>query len=487
MKKIFSCTNRAYKEIAMKLFLSEDFLLHTETAKILYHDYARDMPILDYHCHLPAADIASDRNFENLTQIWLNGDHYKWRAMRANGIVERFITGDANDYEKFEAWAATVPKTVRNPLYLWTHLELNRCFGISDMVLNPDTAREIFNTCTEMLQTEEFSARNILRQMNVKLLCTTDDPVDDLSHHLELGQDQNFEIKVLPAFRPDKAMAVETPGTFNQWVDQLEDAADVNVADYDSFLDALLKRHDFFHRMGCRLSDHGLESPYAEDFSGEDIDRIFVNVRKGQTPGQQEALQFKSAVLLELARMNADKNWAQQYHIGALRNVNTRAMKVLGPDTGYDTMGDSEIARPLAKFLDVLDREYKLAKTVFYNLNPRDNDLIASMIGNFQDGTVPGKMQIGSAWWFNDQKHGIERQLDALSNSGLLSRFVGMLTDSRSFLSYPRHEYFRRILCNLLGNDVANGELPDDIELLGGMVRDICYYNAVNYFGFDVP
>ena len=471
----------------MKAFLSEDFLLHTETAKILYHDFARDMPILDYHCHLPAADIANDRNFENLTQIWLNGDHYKWRAMRANGIVERFITGDATDYEKFEAWAATVPKTVRNPLYLWTHLELNRCFGISDMVLNPDTAGEIYNTCTEMLQTEEFSTRNILRQMNVKLLCTTDDPVDDLSHHLELGRDQSFEIKVLPAFRPDKAMAVETPGTFNQWVDQLEGAADVNIADYDSFLDALLKRHDFFHRMGCRLSDHGLENPYAEDFSGEDIDRIFVKVRQGQTPDRQEVLQFKSAVLLELARMNADKNWVQQYHIGALRNVNTRAMKVLGPDTGFDTMGDAEIARPLAKFLDVLDREYKLAKTVFYNLNPRDNDLIASMIGNFQDGTVPGKMQIGSAWWFNDQKQGIERQLDALSNSGLLSRFVGMLTDSRSFLSYPRHEYFRRILCNLLGNDVANGELPDDFELLGGMVRDICYYNAVNYFGFNEP
>jgi glucuronate isomerase len=476
-----------YKEIAMKAFLSEDFLLHTETAKILYHDFARDMPILDYHCHLPVADIASDRNFENLTQIWLNGDHYKWRAMRANGIVERFITGDATDYEKFEAWAATVPKTVRNPLYLWTHLELNRCFGISDMVLNPDTAGEIYNTCTEMLQTEEFSTRNILRQMNVKLLCTTDDPVDDLSHHLELGRDQSFEIKVLPAFRPDKAMAVETPGTFNQWVDQLEGAADVNIADYDSFLDALLKRHDFFHRMGCRLSDHGLENPYAEDFSGEDIDRIFVKVRQGQTPDRQEVLQFKSAVLLELARMNADKNWVQQYHIGALRNVNTRAMKVLGTDSGYDTMGDAEIARPLAKFLDVLDREYQLAKTVFYNLNPRDNDLIASMIGNFQDGTVPGKMQIGSAWWFNDQKHGIERQLDALSNSGLLSRFVGMLTDSRSFLSYPRHEYFRRILCNLLGNDVANGELPDDLELMGGMVRDICYYNAVNYFGFDEP
>ena len=469
----------------MKPFLSENFLLHTETAQTLYHEFARDMPILDYHCHLPVEDIASDRNFDNLTQIWLNGDHYKWRAMRANGIAERFITGDATDYEKFETWAATVPKTVRNPLYLWTHLELKRCFGISDKVLNPDTAREIYDTCTEMLQTEEFSARNILRQMNVKLLCTTDDPVDDLSHHLELSRDQSFEIIVLPAFRPDKAMAVETPETFNQWVNQLADIADVNIADYESFLEAILKRHDFFHQRGCRLSDHGLEHFYTEDFSGEDIARIFVNVRNGQTLAQREVLQFKSAILLELAKMDADKNWVQQYHFSALRNVNTRAMKVLGPDTGYDTMGDAEIARPLAKFLDILDREYKLAKTIFYNLNPGDNDLIAAMIGNFQDGTVPGKMQIGSAWWFNDQKHGIERQLDALSNSGLLSRFVGMLTDSRSFLSYPRHEYFRRILCNLLGNDVENGELPNDTVLLGNMVKDICYNNAVNYFEFD--
>ncbi len=469
----------------MKSFLSEDFLLNTETARILYHEFARDMPILDYHCHLPVEDIASDRNFDNLTQTWLNGDHYKWRAMRANGIAERFITGEATDYERFETWAATVPKTLGNPLYLWTHLELKRCFGVSDKVLNPDTAREIYDTCTEMLQSEEFSTRNILRQMNVKLLCTTDDPVDDLSHHLELSKDQSFEIIVLPAFRPDKAMAVETPEVFNQWVNQLADAADTPIDDYESFLEALLKRHDFFHQMGCRLSDHGLEHFYSEDFSEEDIARIFVNVRKGQKPAHREALQFKSAVLLELAKMDADKNWVQQYHFSVLRNVNTRAMKVLGPDTGFDTMGDAEIAGPLAKFLDKLDREHKLAKTIFYNLNPRDNDLIAAMIGNFQDGTVPGKMQIGSAWWFNDQKLGIERQLDALSNSGLLSRFVGMLTDSRSFLSYPRHEYFRRIMCNMLGRDVENGELPDDIELIGNMVRDICYNNAVNYFDFD--
>ena len=469
----------------MKPFLSEEFLLQTQTAKTLYNDFARDMPILDYHCHLPVADIAGDRNFANLTQIWLNGDHYKWRAMRANGIAERFITGDATDYEKFEAWAVTVPQTLRNPLYLWTHLELKRCFGIDDKILNPATAREIYDACSEMLQSEEFSTRNILRRMNVNLLCTTDDPVDTLSHHLELSRDQSFEIKVLPAFRPDKAMAVETPEAFNQWVDQLANAAEINIDDYDSFLEALAVRHDFFHQMGSRLSDHGIEHPYAEDFSAEDIGRIFDKARNGQIPEHSETLQFKSAVLLEFAKMDAEKDWVQQYHICALRNVNTRAMKVLGPDAGYDTMGDFEIARPLAKFLDTLDRQSKLSKTIFYSLNPGDNDVLAAMIGNFQDGTVPGKMQLGSAWWYNDQKQGIERQLDALSNAGLLSRFVGMLTDSRSFLSYPRHEYFRRILCNLLGNDVENGQLPEDLELLGGMVKDICYYNAVNYFNFD--
>ncbi len=469
----------------MKGFLSEDFLLNTETAKILYHEFARNMPILDYHCHLPVEQIAQSRNFKNLTQIWLDGDHYKWRAMRANGVAERFITGAATDYEKFEAWAATAPKTLRNPLYIWTHLELKRYFGISDKILNPDTAREIYDTCSEMLQTAEFSARNILRQMNVKLLCTTDDPVDDLAHHLALDNDPSFEIIVLPAFRPDKATAVETPEAFNQWVDQLAGAADVQIDDYESFLEALLKRHDFFHQRGCRLSDHGLERFCAEDSSEEDIARIFANVRNGQALAPRAVQQFKSAVLFELAKMDADKNWVQQYHFSALRNVNTRAMKVLGPDSGFDTMGDAEMAGPLAKFLDKLDREHKLAKTIFYNLNPRDNDLIAAMIGNFQDGTVPGKMQFGSAWWFNDQKLGIERQLDALSNSGLLSRFVGMLTDSRSFLSYPRHEYFRRILCNMLGNDVENGELPADMQLIGNMVKDICYNNAVNYFDFE--
>ena len=469
----------------MKPFLAEDFLLQTDTAKILYHEFARDMPILDYHCHLPVAEIAEDRNFDNLTQIWLNGDHYKWRAMRANGIAERFITGYAADEEKFAAWACTVPKTLCNPLYLWTHLELKRYFGIGDRLLNPDTAAEIYSACNAMLQTEEFSTRNMLRQMNVKVLCTTDDPVDDLSHHLKISMDQSFEIKVLPAFRPDKAMTVENPAAFNQWVDQLAAVADADIKDYESFLTALQSRHDFFHRMGCRLSDHGFEQLYSAVFSDEDINRIFDQVRSGQMLGRQEMLQFKSALALDLARMDAEKDWVQQFHLGALRNVNSRTKRTLGPDSGFDTMGDFEMARPLAVFLDKLDSGNRLAKTILYSLNPGDYDMLAAMIGNFQDGEVPGKMQFGAAWWYNDQKHGIERQLIALSNAGLLSRFVGMLTDSRSFLSYPRHEYFRRILCNLLGKEAESGELPDDLGLLGGLVKDICYYNAVNYFGFN--
>ncbi len=470
----------------MKPFLSEDFLLQTETAKLLYHNYAENMPIFDYHCHLPVEEIADDRNFENLTRIWLNGDHYKWRAMRANGIEEHFITGKAGDYEKFEAWAATAPKTLRNPLYHWTHLELKRYFDISDKLLNSDTAGEIYDTCSEMLQTKTFSTRGILQRMNVKVVCTTDDPVDTLAHHQHIKADQSFSIKVLPAFRPDKAMGVESPEAFNQWVDKLEAAADVHINDYTSFLEALEKRHAFFHEMGCRLSDHGIECPYAADYSLSDISRFFSDIRQGRPLQPEEILQFKSAMLVVFAQMDAEKSWTQQFHLGALRNTNTNAMQALGPDTGYDSIGDFEIARPLAKFLDTLDRDGKLAKTIMYNLNPRDHELIATMMGNFQDATVPGKMQFGSGWWYNDQKDGIEQQLNVLSNMGLLSRFVGMLTDSRSFLSYPRHEYFRRVLCSLLGDDVENGELPHDIELIGNMVKDICYRNAVDYFGIEV-
>ena len=470
----------------MKAFMSEDFLLQTKTAGRLYHDFAEGMPIFDYHCHLPVSEIADDRKFENLTQIWLKGDHYKWRAMRAAGVEERFITGGAADYEKFEAWAATVPKTLRNPLYHWTHLELKRYFGISGKLLNLDTAKEIYDTCSEMLQTNGFSARGILQRMNVRVVCTTDDPVDTLEHHLRLKEDRSFSVKILPAFRPDKALGVESPAQFNRWIAQLEAAAGIPVRDFTSFLEALRRRHDFFHEAGCRISDHGVEHAYGSDYSLTDIHRIFEGVRSGKRPQEHEVLQFKCAVMIELARMDAERGWTQQFHLGALRNVNSKAMQLLGPDTGYDSVGDFELARGLAKFLDTLDRENKLAKTILYVINPKDNELAASMIGNFQDGRIRGKMQFGAAWWFNDQKDGMERQINALSNMGLLSCFVGMLTDSRSFLSYPRHEYFRRVLCNALGTDVENGELPDDLELIGNMVRDICFNNAVNYFGIPV-
>jgi glucuronate isomerase len=469
----------------MKSFLSEDFLLQTETARRLYHDFAEGMPIFDYHCHLPVSDIAEDKTFENLTQIWLKGDHYKWRAMRACGVGERFITGDAADDEKFEAWASTVPKALRNPLYHWTHLELKRYFGISGKLLNPETAKEIYGTCSEMLQGKEFSAREILKRMNVRVVCTTDDPVDTLEQHRRIREDRAFSIKVLPAFRPDKALGIESPKEFNRWVGLLEAAAGFPVTRLDSFLDAIKRRHDLFHEAGCRLSDHGLECPYSEDFALRDIQRIFLKVRQGRKPQPHEALQFKSAMLMELAKMDAEKGWTQQFHFGALRNVNSKAMRALGPDTGYDSIGDFQMAGRLAKFLDNLDKENKLAKTILYVINPRDNELIASMIGNFQDGSIRGKMQFGSAWWFNDQKDGMERQMDALSNMGLLSCFIGMLTDSRSFLSYPRHEYFRRVLCNLLGTDVENGEIPNDMELIGNMVKDICFRNAVQYFGIE--
>lgn len=470
----------------MKPFLSEDFLLRTQTARTLYHDFAEKMPIFDYHCHLPVSEIAADKNFENLTQIWLKGDHYKWRAMRANGVEERLITGQGSDFEKFRAWAATVPKTLLNPLFHWTHLELKRCFGISGKLLGPETAQEIYDTCSEMLQSASFSSRSILQRMNVKAVCTTDDPVDELKEHLHLKEEWTFPVKVRPAFRPDKALGVESLKDFNHWVDQLEAAADLPIANYDSFLEAIQKRHDFFHQVGCRISDHGLEQPYAEDYTLKDIHRIFDKARQGERLRRPEILKYKSAVLLELAKMDAQKGWTQQFHLGALRNTNSRAMSTLGPDTGYDTIGDFEMAASLAKFLDALDQENKLAKTILYVINPRDNELIASMINNFQDGSVPGKMQFGPAWWFNDQKDGIERQIKALANLGLLSLFVGMITDSRSFLSYPRHEYFRRVLCNLLGNDVERGELPNDMALIGNMVKDICFDNAVRYFGIDV-
>ncbi len=469
------------------VFMTEDFLLQNEPAVRLYHEYARDMPILDYHCHLPPEQIARDHKFSNLTQIWLYGDHYKWRAMRANGIPERYCTGDASDWEKFEKWAETVPKTLRNPLYHWTHLELKRPFGISDRLLCPETAREIWHACNAKLAQDDFSCRGIMRNMNVVLACTTDDPVDSLQHHAAIAVDPSFDIRVLPAFRPDQAMAVEAPEPFNAWVAKLEETTSVEIVDFDNFMEAIGKRHEFFHSMGCRLSDHGLDRFYADGYTDAEIRTIFRRIRRGNELRHQEMLKLKSCVLYELALLDHDKGWTQQYHVGALRNNNTRMFQALGRDAGFDSMGDAELARPLARFLDRLEQQQRLAKTIIYNLNPAHNELICTMLGNFQDGSFPGKMQYGSGWWFLDQKDGIERQLDTLSNQGLLSRFVGMITDSRSFLSYTRHEYFRRILCNLLGSEIQQGLLPNDVDLIGRMVQNICYHNAAGYFGFEPP
>ncbi|MBN2213257.1 MAG: glucuronate isomerase [Bacteroidales bacterium] len=466
----------------MKKFLDDNFVLQTKTAQILYHEHAKDMPIIDYHCHLSPQEIADNKKFDNLAQIWLYGDHYKWRAMRTNGVDEKYCTGKVSDWEKFEKWAETVPHTIRNPLYHWTHLELKTAFGI-EKILNPRTAREIFEEASAKLRTDEFSTRNLMRKYKVEVVCTTDDPVDSLEHHRKIRED-GFEIRVLPAWRPDKAMAVENPQKYNEYVDQLSKAADKKVSTFSDLMDALETRHSFFHQNGCRLSDHGLETMYADDCTDKEIDTIFSKIRGGKALNASEITQFKSAMLYHLGIMDHKRGWVQQYHLGALRNNNTRLFKQLGPDTGFDSIGDWNMAIPMSRLLDRLDSSNQLAKTILYNLNPRDNELIATMIGNFQDGSVAGKIQYGSGWWFLDQKDGMERQMNALSNLGLLSRFVGMLTDSRSFLSYPRHEYFRRIMCNLLGNDVENGEIPDDMELLGQMVKNICYYNARNYFRF---
>ena len=466
-----------------KPFLSEDFLLQTETARYLYHEHAARMPIIDYHSHLPPDQIASDKRFDNLTRIWLDGDHYKWRAMRTNGVPERFITGDADDYARFHQWAETVPYTMRNPLYHWTHLELRRYFGITK-VLDGESAREIYDEATALLQSPGYSVRGLLGRMNVRVICTTDDPTDSLEHHRQI-RESGFGIRVLPTFRPDKGMTPEDPTVFNAWLDKLAAASNTDIQDFASYLAALRQRHDYFAAMGCRLSDHGLEQIYAEPYGDGEIRQIFEKVRGGQTLSPPDVLKFKSAMLVEFALMDHEKGWTQQYHLGAIRNNNTRMLRQLGPDTGWDSVGDFEMARPMTRFFDRLDSENRLAKTVLYNLNPRDNELFATMIGNYNDGSVPGKMQFGSGWWFLDQKDGMERQLNALSNMGLLSRFVGMITDSRSFLSYPRHEYFRRILCNLLGNDVENGELPADHAWLGKMVGNICYHNAEAYFGFN--
>jgi len=466
----------------MKKFLDEDFLLQSDTAKRLYHNFAEKMPIIDYHCHLPVAQIANDINFENLTQIWLYGDHYKWRGMRSNGVDESYCTGDKTDYEKFEKWAETVPYTFRNPLYHWTHLELQRYFGIHE-ILNPESAKKIYDECSQKLQTKEYSVRNLLRKMNVKIVCTTDDPTDTLGHHQKI-KDDGFEIKVLPAFRPDKAMNVDDSKTFNAYIGKLESVSGIAVTSYQTYLEALKQRHDFFATMGCGLSDHGLDYMYAENYSDEEIENIFNKIRGGNELSPIENLRFKSCMLHVFAVWDWEKGWVQQYHIGAFRNNNSRKYKDCGPDTGWDSIGDYSHGKPMVKFLNRLDSKNQLAKTIIYNLNPKDNELIATMTGNFNDGTVAGKIQFGAAWWFLDQKEGMTQQFNTLSNMGLVSRMVGMITDSRSFLSYPRHEYFRRIICNLFGEEIENGELPDDMEWTGKVIQNICYNNAKDYFGW---
>lgn len=467
----------------MRQFIDDNFILSNRFSEILYHEYCKDLPIIDYHCHLDPKLIAEDYQFDNLGEIWLSGDHYKWRALRANGVDEHYITGDASDREKFEKWAETVPYTMRNPLYHWTHLELKTAFGVNEL-LNPKTAQDIFDRCTAKLRTKEYSARNLMKHYKVEVVCTTDDPTDSLAYHQAL-QNENFEIKVLPTWRPDKALAVEKPQEYKAYVDKLSTVSGVAISSFSDLLEALRVRHDFFASVGCKLSDHGLDYFYAEDYTISEIERIFKKVYGGNELPKEEVIKFKSALLFEGAVMDWEKGWTQQFHFGVIRNNNSRLFNKLGADVGCDSIGDFTQALSMSKFLDRLDSIGKLTKTILYNLNPRDNDLVATMIANFQDGSVAGKIQFGSGWWFLDQKDGMEAQMKSLSNQGLLSRFVGMLTDSRSLLSYPRHEYFRRILCNLIGEDVEKGLLPEsELPFLGEMVKDISYYNAKKFFNF---
>lgn len=464
--------------------MDADFLLRSPTAQKLYHDYAADMPIFDYHCHLSPEEIAQDRRFENIGQIWLAGDHYKWRAMRSNGVPERYVTGDTTWKEKFDKWAETVPRTVGNPLYHWTHLELQRYFGIQT-ILGPETAADIWRQANEQISAPDFSVRPLLTRMNVRYVGTTDDPVDDLRHHKALAA-SDYPVVVRPSFRPDKAYAVGDPKAYRTWLATLAAAADMDsITTFDHLREALRRRIAYFSDAGCVVSDHALVLPVNTDYTESVLNRILAGTLAGQPPTPDETDAFATAVLEFVAGEYADRNWVFQLHFGALRNNNTRMFHALGPDTGFDSIADGPVAAPLAGFLDRLDRNNRLPKTVLYGLNPRDNELLATMIGNFQDGSVAGKIQHGSGWWFNDQKDGMIRQMTSLANLGLLSRFIGMLTDSRSFLSFPRHEYFRRILADLIGTWVEAGEAPNDLKLLGSMVQDICWYNAHDYFGID--
>lgn len=464
-----------------RTFITDDFLLQNDFARLLYHDYAQALPIIDYHCHLSPQDIAENRRFNDVTEVWLAGDHYKWRAMRTLGINEKYITGDASPADKFKMWGQTVPYTLRNPLFHWTHLELQRYFGI-DTLLTEATEADIFKQCNEKLQRPDFHTQGLIKMMNVETICTTDDPADTLQYHQQLKG--NFSVTVLPAFRPDKAYAVEDAESYTAYLQKLGAATNTEITNYDDLLIALENSINYFHDNGCRLSDHGLENLYYFTLGSQSIDHIFAQVCDGKAISEEAVQYFKFHTLLALSKMYHKKGWTQQFHLGALRNTNERMLSKLGPDTGFDSIGDFSQSKNLANFLNELDKHDQLAKTILYNLNPADNEVMATMIGNFNDGSVKGKVQFGSAWWFLDQKDGMEKQMNTLSNLGILSCFIGMLTDSRSFLSFPRHEYFRRVLCNLIGKDVENGELPADEKWLGKIVSDICYHNAKNYFQF---
>jgi glucuronate isomerase len=462
-------------------FINEDFLLENKTARRIYHEFSESQPIIDFHCHLSPSMIAEDRQFENLGQAWLDGDHYKWRAMRTNGVAEKFCTGNATPEEKFEKWAETVPATVGNPLYHWTHLELARYFGIYDL-LSPSTSVETYKKATEMLRSKEFSIRSLIRKMKVEVVCTTDDPADSLEFHKQLKS--SFEIKVLPTFRPDNAVKTEDALKFVEYVTRLGESSGVIISDFEKLIEALDKRHEYFHQLGGRLSDHGLDRFYFSLYTPGEIERIFSILLKGEVLTAEETEKFKTAVMHELCRMNHKRGWTQQFHVGAMRNNSARMFRLMGPDTGWDSIGVPQDALKISKFLSSLDETDQLAKTILYNLNPADNEMMVTMAGNFNDGSIPVKVQYGAAWWFLDQKEGMEKHLKDLAALGLLRRFVGMVTDSRSFLSYPRHEYFRRIVCNFVGKQIEKGLIPDEEELIKPLIEGISYKNAQEYFGF---
>jgi len=465
----------------MKRFINENFILNNKTAEKLYHNYSEPQPIIDFHCHLSPAMISDDRQFNNLTQAWLEGDHYKWRAIRTNGINEMYCTGNASDPEKFKKWAETVPATVGNPLYHWTHLELARYFNIFEL-LSPSTASTIYEKASAMLQTKEFSTRSMIKKMNVEVICTTDDPTDSLEHHKKLKK--SFEIPVLPTWRPDNIIKTEDPEKLKAYILKLEKASGIEIKNFETLVEALDNRHKFFHDNGGRLSDHGLDRFYFDSFTSSEIDKIFKKLLKGESLSCEEAEKYKAAAMLELCKLNHKRGWTQQFHVGALRNNNARMFRQMGPDTGWDSIGNSQDPQKISKFLSALDDTDKLAKTILYNLNPADNEMMVAMAGNFNDGSTAVKVQYGAAWWFLDQKSGMEKHLKDLSSLGLLRRFVGMVTDSRSFLSYPRHEYFRRLVCNYVGEEVEKGIIPDEEELLRPLIEGISYRNAKEYFGF---